>query len=152
MAIQKIIKTSSKVFVGLSILSVGYVSVLSLVDPVATMALVNTPLPNTDAISSIRGIYGGVGLAITLSLVYLLLRDFKLGLAFLSLFWGGYAISRIITLSVEGPLGDFGSQWLMIESVFFVLSSALLWLTHRYQADVPGGGFSRMASVSPHGA
>ena len=129
---QKVIKTSSKVFIGFSIFSVGYVSVLSMLNPVATMELVDTPLPNTDAISSIRGIFGGVGIAITVSLIYLMFKDFKNGISFLTLFWGAYAISRIITQLVDGPLGDFGNQWLIIESTLFILGCVLLFLNKKY--------------------
>ena len=135
MKAQKVIQISSKVFIGFSIFSIGYVSILSLINPIATMELVNTTLTNTDAISSIRGIYGGVGLAITISLIYLIVKNYQMGLSFLILFWGAYAISRIITQLVDGPLGDFGNQWLVIESVLFVLATALLIGNRKYQTS-----------------
>lgn len=123
---QKVIKISSQIYIGFSILSLAYVSLLSLYSPQATMDLVSTPLPNTDAISSIRGIYGGVGIVITVSLIYLLLKDIRKALLFLLLFWFAYAISRLITIKVDGALGDFGTQWLIIES--FLGSIALILL------------------------
>lgn len=129
---KKVISISSKIFIGFSILSVGYVSILSLINPIATMELVNTPLPNNDAISSIRGIFGGVGFVITISLVFLLLKDFAKGLAFLVLFWGAYVVSRIITIMVDGPLGDFGNQWLTIESVLLIIGAILFVLNKKY--------------------
>jgi hypothetical protein len=43
-------------------------------------------------------------------------------LGFIALFWCMYALSRLMTISVEGPLGDFGSQWLVIESTLSLLS------------------------------
>ena len=132
MKAQKVVIISSKVFIGFSIFSIAYVSILSLFDPVATMKLVNTTLTNTDAISSIRGVYGGVGLAITISLVYSLIKDYKKGLSFLILFWGGYAISRVITQLVDGPLGDFGNQWLLIESMFSVVALGLFLANRKY--------------------
>lgn len=79
---QKIIKISSRVYIGFSILSLAYVSISSIWNPQATMDLVSTQLPNTDAISSIRGIYGGVGLLITFLLIYLLLTDIGKALFF----------------------------------------------------------------------
>jgi hypothetical protein len=85
------------------------------------MDLVKTNLPNADAMSSIRGIYGGVGLVITFQLVYLLFKDVQKGLLFLSLFWGAYAVSRLITIFTNGALGDFGNQWIVIETTFCVL-------------------------------
>ncbi|MGD1847560.1 MAG: DUF4345 family protein, partial [Salibacteraceae bacterium] len=55
----------------------------------------------------------------------------RMGLGFLILFWGAYAISRLITLIADGPLGDFGSQWLLMESVFCVLAVGLYAFYHR---------------------
>ena len=127
----KVIAISSKIFIGFSILSLGYVSISSLVNPVATMELVSTPLSNNDAISSIRGIYGGVGLAISISLTFLLMTDITKGLSFLVLFWGAYAISRVITIMVDGPLGDFGNQWLTIESILCLIGLVLLVLNNK---------------------
>ena len=129
---QKITKVGSQVFIGFSIFSLGYVAILSLVNPQATMDLVKTNLPNTDAMSSIRGIYGGVGLVITFQLVYLLFKDVQKGLLFLSMFWGGYAVSRLITIFTNGALGDFGNQWIMIETTFCALAIVLLFLSRKY--------------------
>lgn len=92
------------------------------------MKLVSTTLPNNDAISSIRGVYGGVGLVIAVTLIYLLRRNVKYGLIFLTLFWFSYALSRLITIAVDGPLGAFGTQWLTIESVLGVLGLVLVLL------------------------
>ncbi|MBB6238984.1 putative membrane protein [Pedobacter sp. AK013] len=130
---QKIIKIGSQIYIGLSIFSIAYVSVLSVYSPQATMDLVATRLSNTDAISSIRGIYGGVGLVICFSLVYLLLNDVKKALIFLSLFWLAYSISRLITILVDGPLGEFGLQWLVIESTLGILALVLLLLYRRFR-------------------
>src|SRR5690242_873459 len=126
---QNKIKLSSQIFIGLSAFSLGYVALLSLFSPQSTMDLVATTLPNTDAISSIRGIYGGVGVVITIQLIYLLLKDYYKGLVFLFLFWGAYAISRLITILSEGALGAFGNQWIVIESVFCLLAVLLLLLS-----------------------
>ncbi|MBS1950830.1 MAG: DUF4345 domain-containing protein [Bacteroidetes bacterium] len=129
---QKSIKTSSQIYIGFCILSLGYVALLSLISPQSTMDLVATTLPNTDAISSIRGIYGGVGLVITLQLIYFLAKDIHKGLWFLSLFWGAYAISRLITRFNDGPLGNFGNQWIVIESCFCVMAVVLIALNNKY--------------------
>jgi hypothetical protein len=128
---QKTIKISSKIFIGFSAFSLGYVALLSIWSPQSTMDLVATPLPNTDAISSIRGIYGGVGLVITLQLIYLLLKDYVSGLLFLSFFWGAYAISRMITIFADGALGDFGNQWIAIETTFCLLAITLFLLSKK---------------------
>src|SRR5687768_13877349 len=102
---MKTIKIASRAFIILSCLSLLYVSVLAFVSPQAVMDLVNVTLPNNDAISSIRGIYGGVGLTIVTMLLYLAFADVKKGLIVLSMFWGLYALSRFITILAEGQLG-----------------------------------------------
>ena len=130
---QKTVKWSSRIFIGFSAFSLGYVALLSLFSPQSTMDLVETTLPNTDAMSSIRGIYGGVGLVITIQLIYLLIKDYYKGLLFLSLFWGAYAVSRLITIFVDGSLGDFGNQWIRIESTFSVIALILLAVSKKYK-------------------
>ncbi len=121
------IRTSNILFVGISIIGLASVSILSLFDPQATMDLVKVKLDNTDAISSIRGIYGGVGMSIISGLTYLLITKIIMALRFLTLFWFSYAVSRLITILVDGPLGEFGNQWLTIETAFFVLGAVLLF-------------------------
>lgn len=129
---QKIIKTAGQAFILISILSVAYVSILSIIAPQLTMDMVNITLSNNDATSSIRGVYGGVGLLITFTLVYLLITKLNKAITFALLFWGAYALSRVITSIVDGPLGEFGSQWLIIESVLFVIGLATYFLNQRY--------------------
>lgn len=128
---MKTLKISSQAFIVLSCLSLLYVSLMAFVSPQAVMDLVNVTLPNNDAISSIRGIYGGVGLTIVIMLFYLAFADVKKGLMMLSLFWGLYALSRGITIAAEGQLGAFGKQWLMIESMFCIIAVVLLAINHR---------------------
>jgi Domain of unknown function (DUF4345) len=90
------------------------------------MDLVKVKLTNNDAYSSIRGVYGGVGLTIFITLIYLALRDQTKGLLFAAILWGLYAVSRIVTIFREGPLGDFGNQWLTIESGLCIAALVLL--------------------------
>jgi hypothetical protein len=125
MKTQRTVALASKGFILLSALSLLSVSVMAFANPQSVMDLVHVQLNNTDAFSSIRGVYGGVGMTLFLSLIYLMLRDTQSGLLFLCLLWGFYALSRTITIFSEGALGDFGNQWLMTESVFFVLALAL---------------------------
>jgi len=100
---------------------------------------VQVKLDNTDAYSSIRGVYGGVGIAILGALLYLAFTDRKAALGFIALFWGMYAVSRLMTISMEGPLGAFGSQWLVIEGTLCLLALVLLGFGLR------GGRRMRMA-------
>lgn len=119
----------SAVFISFSLLSLVWVSIMAMVSPQQVMDLVQVKLENTDAISSIRGIYGGVGLTICALLLYLLLKDKTKALLFLSVFWGMYALSRFVTILVDGSLGDFGNQWIVIESVFCILA-IVLFMVH----------------------
>ena len=123
---QKVLHVLSVIMVLFSAFSVLMVSIMAIHDPQKVMDLVNVRLTNNDAFSSIRGVYGGVGLTIVCTLVYLALKDVRKGLAFICLLWGCYAASRIITMLVEGPLGSFGTQWLTIETTLFVVAITLL--------------------------
>ncbi|TXK21382.1 DUF4345 domain-containing protein [Pontibacter qinzhouensis] len=123
---QKVVTVLSKGFILLSGLSLLSVSAMAFANPQSVMDLVQVQLPNTDAFSSIRGVYGGVGLTLFITLMYLLLHDTRKGLALLCLLWGFYALSRTITIFSEGALGDFGTQWLLIEAVLFVLALVLV--------------------------
>ena len=130
---MKVNKTTiiiSKLFILLSALSFLSVSFMAFRDPQSVMDLVLVKLDNTDAYSSIRGVYGGVGLSLFIALMYKLRRNFVEGLGFLTLLWGFYAISRLWTIASEGSLGDFGQKWLGIESLFFVLAITL-YLFHK---------------------
>jgi hypothetical protein len=123
---EKLIRVSSVAFIVFSAFCLLMVSLMAFVNPQSVMDLVSVKLPNNDAYSSIRGIYGGVGLTIVISLIYLIRKNVKDGLLFLTLLWGFYAISRLITILVEGPLGDFGMQWIVTESVLCGIAVLLL--------------------------
>ncbi len=52
------------------------------------------------------------------------------GTLFFTMFWLLYALSRIITIWANGPLGEFGNNWLKIE-LSFGLFALVLYLLHR---------------------
>jgi len=122
---NKKLKLSAQVYIALSALSLLYVSMMAFVSPQAVMDLVQVNLTNNDAISSIRGVYGGVGLTLFISLVWLMLKDVPKGLGFLCLLWSLYALSRVITIISDGTLGAFGRQWLLTESLLFAIGAVL---------------------------
>lgn len=111
--------------IAISVLGVGMVSAMAFMDPQGVMDLVQVQLGNTDAYSSIRGVYGGVGVTLLVVLLVLARRDRRAAMGFLGLFWGMYALSRLMTIGMEGTLGAFGSQWLVIESVLSAASFAV---------------------------
>lgn len=114
-------------FSALSLLSVA---LMAFANPQSVMDLVHVKLENTDAISSIRGVYGGAGLTLVIILIWLSFKDSLTGVKLMTVFWGLYALSRLMTILIEGPLGAFGSQWIMIETIFCGIS-ALLWIWRR---------------------
>lgn len=115
-------------FISLCALSLLSVSLMAFFNPQSVMDLVSVSLSNTDAYSSIRGVYGGAGMAMVLLLVYLMRNNSRIALLFLTLLWGLYALSRLITIFAEGPLGSFGSQWIVTETVLFAIALVLLIL------------------------
>lgn len=134
MKAQKILNVVSKGFIVVSSLSLLSVSIMAFLNPQSVMDLVNVQLTNNDAFSSIRGVYGGVGLSLFISLLYLMFKDTTKGLAFLCLLWGFYALSRTITIFTEGALGDFGNQWLITELILFIIAILLLTLNKRSES------------------
>jgi hypothetical protein len=129
----QIVQYSGKALLAFSALAIGSVSVMAFANPQSVMDLVQVQLTNTDAYSSIRGVYGGVSFAIVVLLTYCFLFDVGKGLAFISVLWGAYAVSRIITHFVEGQLGTFGRQWLLIESALCVLAVLILLVQNKLQ-------------------
>jgi hypothetical protein len=109
-----------------SAFSILMVSFMAFANPQEVMNLVQVSLPNNDAYSSIRGVYGGVGLAIAAVIIYCAIKDRSKGLVFIALLWGAYALSRLVTMAVEGPLGAFGTQWLYTESTLCLCALLLL--------------------------
>lgn len=136
MKTSQILKRAAQGFILVSALALLSVSVMAFSNPQSVMDLVHVQLTNTDAYSSIRGVYGGVGLTIFITLLYLMVKDVTKGLAFLSLLWGFYALSRALTIFLEGALGAFGRQWIVTETVLFVLAVSLLWANKRAVAPV----------------
>jgi hypothetical protein len=136
MRTNKVLKVASQGFILLSAVSLLSVSVMAFSNPQSVMDLVGVKLENTDAFSSIRGVYGGVGLTIFISLIYLMRKNLVLGLAFLSIMWGMYALSRAITIMAEGPLGAFGTQWIITESILFSIAIVLLLLNNKSSQQV----------------
>lgn len=126
MTTKVIYHSVSKGFILFSAISLAFVAIKAMLNPQSVMDLVGVKLLNNDAISSIRGIYGGVGITLVLVLLYLAFFQTTKGLTFLTLFWGSYAISRIITWFANGPLGEFGTAWLAIESCLCLIGIILL--------------------------
>jgi hypothetical protein len=126
---KQILNMASVVLLAFSAFAIVAVSLKAFNNPQKVMDLVQVQLPNNDAYSFIRGIYGGVGFTIFLTLIYLMIKDRLRGLIFAAVLWGSYAVSRVITIFNEGALGPFGTQWLTIETLL-CLSAILLVFFH----------------------
>lgn len=126
---DRILRLIAQGFILFSAFALLSVALLAFFNPQSVMDLVQVSLTNTDAISSIRGVYGGVGLTVVISLVYLMRKDPRTGLLFLTFFWGFYALSRLITQLHEGNLGSFGRQWMIIEGFCFLTALTLFVAT-----------------------
>ena len=72
MKTNSIILFSGQVFILISALCFLGVSLMAFNSPQSVMDMVGVQLNNTDALSSIRGVYGGVGLTLAIALVYLM--------------------------------------------------------------------------------
>jgi len=123
---EKLVHVVTIAFIVFSAFCLLMVSLMAFLNPQSVMDLVSVKLTNTDANSSIRGIYGGVGLTLVISLLYLIRNHVKEALLFLTFLWGLYAISRLITIFVDGPLGEFGNQWIVTETILCVIALVLL--------------------------
>lgn len=132
---KKIIYIISYIFIAISLISLLYVAVSAWINPHAVMALVQVKLPNNDALSSIRGVYGGVGITLVGTAAVISFKKVQQGLLFFTVFWFMYALSRIITIGTDGALGQFGSSWLKIE-LSFGLFALVLYLFHYYMKKV----------------
>lgn len=126
MKTEKLIRIASRVFISMSALTFLYASIMALANPQGVMDLVDVKLTSNDALSSIRGVYGGVGLSLSITLIYLAFANVPGGLSLLCLLWGFYAGSRVITIFSDGALGAFGLQWMTIEATFFTFALTLL--------------------------
>lgn len=122
---NRIIDIATWAIVLISALGTLSVSLMALVDPQGVMAMVHTPLDNADAYSSVRGVFGGVGLTLAAIMVWVFRRDRTAGLGFIALFWGNYALYRALTIAMDGPLGAFGGQWIVIETMLALAALAL---------------------------
>ncbi|MBO9698618.1 MAG: DUF4345 domain-containing protein [Sporocytophaga sp.] len=123
---NRFINYSGTFIICLTALGILMVSVMAFSDPQSVMDLVQVKLPNTDAYSSIRGVYGGAGMTIFITLIYLLFKNKLQGLAFVALLCGFYSVSRILTMVKDGALGSFGTNWMFIEGVMCAAALALL--------------------------
>ncbi|MCD2423302.1 DUF4345 domain-containing protein [Niabella pedocola] len=131
---KKIFSYAGYGFVCISALSLAWVAAMAWYNPQAVMDLVHVTLNNTDALSSIRGVYGGVGFSVIAVLIYTMRRNLPLALLFLSLFWLLYALSRLVTIWADGSLGSFGSNWLTIETTFGMIA-LVLYLGNRKRSQ-----------------
>ncbi len=138
---RKFLQTLPTILLGISSLAILSVSLMAFADPRAVMALVQVELNNNDALSSVRGVFGGVGITLFVLLLWIWRKDRRAAIGSLALLWGLYAFSRALTVLVDGPLGDFGTQWITIEALL-CLACAATWVALGSSAPQRVGGTS----------
>ncbi|PUZ27688.1 protein of unknown function [Chitinophaga costaii] len=138
---KKSVTIISYICIGLFLSSLLYISILAWANPETVMAFVEVELNNNDAKSSIRGVYGGVGFFLVGLALIISIRNLQHGLLFFTAFWLMYAVSRILTTIVDGPLEAFGNTWLKIELSFGLLSLTL-YLLRRYVLKIKMARFA----------
>lgn len=130
---NKLFRILTAALVGVATLGFLAVAIQAFINPQLVMDLVQTHLPNADARSSIRGLYGGVNVGLSALLVLgLIRRQPRLSLWLLFAITGGYVVGRVANLMDDGPAGPFASTWLIIETFFFLGSGALLFWSRRF--------------------
>ncbi|HEX4957435.1 MAG TPA: DUF4345 domain-containing protein [Lacibacter sp.] len=126
-----LIRFISVLIVSITAAAILMVSIQAFISPQSVMNFVDVQLNNADATSSIRGVYGGIGLLIFGQLIYFVFKNITHALLLVALFGGLYAISRTITLFTDGPLGSFGTQWLITETLLCFIALVLLFIRKR---------------------
>ncbi|HEX7757263.1 MAG TPA: DUF4345 domain-containing protein [Niabella sp.] len=138
---KKSVSIISYICIGIFSSSLLYISILAWANPATVMAFVGVELTNNDALSSIRGVYGGVGFFLVGLALIISIRNLQYGLLFFTVFWLMYAVSRVLTICINGPLGAFGNTWLKIELTFGLLSLTL-YLLRRYVLKIKMARFA----------
>ena len=89
------------------------------------VAAVEMTLENASSLSTIRAVYGGMHLAFGLFCFYGDSKSQRPALGLLMLYSGGYIVGRLTSYVADGAPNAFVSQWLVTESVTFIISAAL---------------------------
>lgn len=128
----------TRIFLIITGLATLNIAVQALVDPQTVMNFVDVQLNNITARNSIRAFYGSVNLAFALFWLYAAFRDQRTGLILAGLYTGGFALGRLVSITLDGMPGAFALQWLVVESLFALIALGLfLGLTWGRQAVQP---------------
>ncbi len=122
---MKIASRITLVFLALTGLAFANVGVQALLDPRAVVAAVEMTLENASSLSTIRAVYGGMHLAFGLFCFYGAFKAQRPALGLLMLYSGGYVVGRLTSYVADGAPNAFVGQWLVMESVTFIISAAL---------------------------
>ncbi|HWJ29652.1 MAG TPA: DUF4345 family protein [Flavisolibacter sp.] len=121
----RIINISTILLVSFSATAILMASIMIFFHHQRVMNVLKVNLPGAYTRSFMLALYGIVGLAAGLSMIYIFIKNQRKGLSFLTLLWGFYAASRLMTILFNGSLNDFG-RWLFIDSMLFMVSVVLL--------------------------
>jgi hypothetical protein len=121
------------VLIGVAFLNVA---IYALFAPQSVMANVGILLDNSSATNSVRANYGGMNLAYGLFCLYGAFRLQNAALGLIALFTAGFIVGRFWSFYLDGAANEFVVNWLVTESVAFVISSVLLFLKLNFSAEV----------------
>jgi len=122
---MKIAQRITLVFLALTGLAFANVGVQALLDPRAVVAAVEMTLENASSLSTIRAVYGGMHLMFGLFCIFGAFKARLPALGLLMLYSGGYVVGRLTSYVVDGAPNAFVSQWMVTESVTFIISASL---------------------------
>jgi hypothetical protein len=123
---MKIIKLSTRIFLGLMALAFCKVGIEALVNPVPVLANVQIELLNTNALSSMRAVYGGMHFVFGLFCLYGIFKNPASALGLIVLYTAGFVLGRLTGIIVDGTPDEFVTSWLATETVSLLIAGFLL--------------------------
>ncbi|MCU0445876.1 MAG: DUF4345 domain-containing protein [Microscillaceae bacterium] len=119
-----LITSTFLILIGLAFLNVAFQALFS---PQTVMDNVGILLNNASASNSVRANYGGMNLMYGLFCLYAAFRMPNQALGLIALFTLGFILGRFWSFYLDGPANGFVINWLVTESLAFVISSTLLY-------------------------
>lgn len=104
--------------------------------PSELLAVVGIPLDNPSALSSIRGIYGGLHIAFGAMMLWSLLKNPSVALLFVVIYTGGFTLGRWTAFALDGQPNAFVTTWMFVEPVCGLVSW-FLWSRLQQKSTAP---------------
>ena len=121
----KIITFTSRIFILIAALYMLSIGILAIFSPLSIIDFVHINMLKHGSFFAISGVYGAGSLLIFILLMYFMASNPDNGLLTLLIYCGIYASIRVMTLFLEGVIGEKESQWLILEFFLFLVSLGL---------------------------